>query len=250
MEAQLPIAIVLLVIGSLVAVAIGAAAVRFLLRLSARSATSVSAYIPVAASIPAQPICRYERAAFLSPAERSFFGVLEQAVGEDHRVFAKVRLADIIRPSRNPSRSARQSEFNKIAAKHVDFLLCDPATLIATAVIELDDKSHNSLAAGFRDDFVNSALAGASIPILRVPARSSYAPNQLRDQLATIIPRASVPPPVPRTHTTTHQARQNAAPTPLPNIRPATNPIPASASTPWSQSRAVLDDSRYIPKPR
>ncbi len=32
--------------------------------------------------------------AFLTPAERSFFGVLQQAVGSEYQIFAKVRLAE------------------------------------------------------------------------------------------------------------------------------------------------------------
>ncbi|MGA9453526.1 MAG: DUF2726 domain-containing protein, partial [Verrucomicrobiia bacterium] len=76
--------------------------------------------------------------ALLTPAERSFFGVLQQALGSDYHVFAKVRLADIVRPVRNPSRSGWQSAFNRITGKHVDFVLCDPARLGVVGVIELD----------------------------------------------------------------------------------------------------------------
>ncbi len=34
--------------------------------------------------------------ALFTPAERSFLGVLEQAMGETYRIFGKVRLADVI----------------------------------------------------------------------------------------------------------------------------------------------------------
>ena len=135
---------------------------------------------------------RYEaRAEFLSAAERSFFGVLQQAVSSDFVILAKVRLADIVHPAKNPSHSAWQSAFNRISAKHVDFVLCDPQRLTVQLVIELDDRSHGTLKSGARDSLVDSALADARIPILRVPARHSYAPLQLREQIDSLLGRST-----------------------------------------------------------
>jgi len=124
--------------------------------------------------------------ALLTPAERSFFGVLQQAVASDYQIFAKVRLADIVRPVRSPSRSGWQSAFNRIAGKHVDFVLCDSLRLGVLAVIELDDRSHERFERGVRDGFVDSALADARIPVLRVSARQSYSPTQIREQVQNL----------------------------------------------------------------
>ena len=99
--------------------------------------------------------------ALLTPAERSFFGVLQQAVASDYQIFAKVRLADIVRPVRNPSRSGWQSAFNRVTGKHVDFVLCDTSRLGVVAVIELDDRTHKTFERGVRDGLVDSALADA-----------------------------------------------------------------------------------------
>jgi hypothetical protein len=121
--------------------------------------------------------------ALLTPAERSFFGVLQQAVASDYQIFAKVRLADIVRPVRNPSRSGWQSAFNRIASKHVDFVLCDSSRLGVVAVIELDDRTHERFERGVRDGLVDSTLADARIPVLRVSARQSYSPTQIREQV-------------------------------------------------------------------
>jgi hypothetical protein len=124
--------------------------------------------------------------ALLTPAERSFFGVLQQAVGSDYQIFAKVRLADIVRPVRNPSRSGWQSAFNRITGKHVDFVLCDSSGLGVVAVIELDDRTHERFERGVRDGLVYSALTDARIPILRVSARQSYSPAQIREQVQSL----------------------------------------------------------------
>jgi very-short-patch-repair endonuclease len=79
----------------------------------------------------------------------------------------------------------RQSAFNRITGKHVDFVLCDLADLSVVGVIELDDRSHDRFERGVRDGLVDSALAGAGIPVLRIPARQSYSPAQIREQVET-----------------------------------------------------------------
>ncbi|MDM8516386.1 DUF2726 domain-containing protein [Desulfobacterales bacterium HSG16] len=60
-----------------------------------------------------------------SPAERSFLGVLNQAVDENTQVFGKVRVADVITPKKGMPRGEWQKSFNKISGKHFDFLLCN-----------------------------------------------------------------------------------------------------------------------------
>src|SRR5881394_359412 len=101
----------------------------------------------------------------LTEGERSFFGVLDQALAGEYRLFAKVRLADVVRPVQGSSRSGRQGAFNSISAKHVDFVLCDPASLKVVGVVELDDKSHRRFDRGLRDSLVDAALADAGIPV-------------------------------------------------------------------------------------
>ena len=79
-----------------------------------------------------------------TPAERSFLGVLNQAVEDNAFVFGKVRVADVLKPSKDVSRKQWQTAFNKINSKHFDFVLCDKGDLSVLCVIELNDKSHDS----------------------------------------------------------------------------------------------------------
>ena len=125
--------------------------------------------------------------ALLTPAERSFFGALQRSVGSSYQIFAKVRLADVVRPVRSPSRSGWQSAFNRISSKHVDFVLCDLERLDVVAVIELDDRTHARFEREFRDSLVDSAVADAGIPILHVPARQTYSPLELRERLQGLL---------------------------------------------------------------
>ena len=121
--------------------------------------------------------------ALLTPAECSFFGVLEQVAGSQFRLLAKVRLADIVKLAQGENRSGRQSALNRITSKHVDFVLCDRKSFRIVGIIEFDDKSHRRSDREERDDFLDAALQQADIPILRIPARSSYSTNELRSQI-------------------------------------------------------------------
>lgn len=132
----------------------------------------------------------------LTPAERSFFGVLQQALSPEYHLLAKVRLADVIEVRRGIGGKRRQSAFNRISAKHVDFVACDPQTFRVVGVIELDDTSHRAAKRQQRDKFMDAALAAAAIPILHVAAQRTYAVAALRDQArATFFPEAQPPPP-------------------------------------------------------
>jgi hypothetical protein len=128
----------------------------------------------------------YERVnALFSPAERSFLGVLDQALGDQFRVMGKVRLADVISVRRGLGRSAWQSAFNQIQSKHLDFIVCDPDNLSVLFVLELDDNTHEQARRKDRDAFVASALTAAGIPLHRFPARRAYSVSEIR---ATLMP--------------------------------------------------------------
>jgi hypothetical protein len=125
--------------------------------------------------------------ALLTPAERSLFGVLKQALGSEYLLFAKVRLADIISPDKSLVRARRMAAFNRICAKHADFVLCDPATLRVIGIIELDDRSHSLPDRQQRDCFVDGALKAARIPVLRIAARKFYTPSEVRQQVSDML---------------------------------------------------------------
>ncbi|MEM8602449.1 MAG: DUF2726 domain-containing protein [Cyanobacteria bacterium P01_H01_bin.121] len=124
---------------------------------------------------------------FLTPAEYSFYRVLQQAVGDQLTIFCKVRIADLIKPQSGLVRSEWQRAFNKISAKHCDFILCDVETLSVKAALELDDRSHQKKSRVQRDDFLNQALATAKLPLIRVPVQASYSVADIRSQLTPFL---------------------------------------------------------------
>lgn len=126
----------------------------------------------------------YRRRDFLSKGERAFFRVLQQAVGRGGLVLAKVRLADLLIPAAGIGNQGWQAAFNRISAKHVDFVICGPDDVVPRVAIELDDASHRQATRQERDAFIEAACRSAGLPLLRIPAHRDYAMQQLRTQLS------------------------------------------------------------------
>ncbi|MEE2604237.1 MAG: DUF2726 domain-containing protein [Pseudomonadota bacterium] len=123
----------------------------------------------------------------LSKAERSFYGVLTQAVAGKALIFSKVRVADVITPQQGLTRSNWQRAFNKISAKHVDFLLCDPQDCAVKLAIELDDASHGSAKRQKRDAFLEQACESAGLPLLRIRAARGYGVADIRQRVEAVL---------------------------------------------------------------
>jgi len=110
---------------------------------------------------------------FLSPAERSLYGVLCAAAGEWATVCPKIALGDVFYPQ-SGDHSANLRYRNQIAQKHVDFLLCDPGSMRPLLGVELDDASHERPDRQDRDVFVDQVFAAAGLLLLRVPVQAAY----------------------------------------------------------------------------
>lgn len=101
------------------------------------------------------------RERFMTDREQEFFLTLNEVIRAPFRVFAQVRIADVISVSGNDI-----SAFNRISSKHVDFVIVDESFAVVCC-IELDDKSHDSKKRRERDKFVDSAFRQAKVPLVR-----------------------------------------------------------------------------------
>lgn len=128
-----------------------------------------------------------------TPAERSFLGVLDLAVGRDFRIFGKVRVGDVLAPTGRNARAA----LNKINRKHFDFIVCRPDDLSLVCAIELNDKSHQRAERRQRDDFLAAACASARLPLIVFGAQHSYAVAEVAARLlsAAATPERAAPAP-------------------------------------------------------
>lgn len=124
-----------------------------------------------------------QRKNVLSPAERSFYGVLSLSCADQAVVLCKVRVADILEPVKGLDKKEWRTLFNRISSKHFDYVLCKPDTFDVISVIELDDNSHKQKKRQECDQFLDSACDSASLSIYRFKASHTYSVQEIRDIL-------------------------------------------------------------------
>lgn len=97
---------------------------------------------------------RYRKVPLLTENEREFFGRICRALPE-HYVFPQVAMSALIE-SDAWSKKSRMSDFLRISQKRVDFGIFT-RDLKIVAVIELDDRTHNTKKDRQRDGYLTSA---------------------------------------------------------------------------------------------
>ena len=163
-----------------------------LVQIPAVTPTTILALVGLALTVAAVLVFllappRYVRQKTLfSPAELAFLRALEGAAGANTRIFAKVRLVDVVTPGGKTATRRWWRAFTKVSSKHLDYVLVDRQTSAIRLAIELDDKSHRQKRRRVRDAFVNRVCAQAGVPLLRVPAAGRYDREELRARLAQI----------------------------------------------------------------
>ena len=171
-----------------------------------------------------------------SPAERSFLGVLDQAVGKDFRVFGKVRVADVVSVAQGTPKSLWQRAFNRISAKHFDYVLCSPGDLQPVCAIELNDQSHTQDNRKGRDRFLEDVCPAAKISLIFIPAQRSYALPEVCQALAGVIGRNDVVPAAVSIESDEQSLASGAAPEVVSNA--ATDPVCPRCSSPMVRRTA------------
>jgi very-short-patch-repair endonuclease len=122
-----------------------------------------------------------KRPYLFTSAEFAFYKVLRSAVGDRFTILVKVRIADLVDVERGAPK--RQAKLNRIMKKHVDFVLCDPRTMVPTLAIELDGSSHEADDRRERDALVDAIYAAVGLPCLHVPVAKTYEPADLIGQI-------------------------------------------------------------------
>lgn len=149
------------------------------------------------AAAPSADFPYHLRDHFLSPAELSFCTVLRTAVNGRAALCSKVALGDLFYVKKGDDASRWRIYTNKIDRKHVDFLLCDPATMHPLVGIELDDSSHQRPDRQTRDTFVDGVFAAAKLPLLHVPVKRAYVTADIEAQIAPYLAESTARVPAP-----------------------------------------------------
>ena len=123
----------------------------------------------------------YERRQyFLSPAEKAFYDILDELVGEDITICPKPSVREVLQV-RADVRRDRLKYFNWISQKHVDFVLCDKDTMQILCAVELDDRSHERSDRQQRDAFLDKAFKKAKLPLFHIPCKKRYGAKELHE---------------------------------------------------------------------
>ena len=112
--------------------------------------------------------------------EAAFFSVLSAVVGHHYLISCKVRLADLVTCA---ERDRRRGHANRIAQKHVDFVITHVTSSRIVAAIELDDRTHMRPERRLRDAFLNNLFQQMRIRLIRVPASWQYDLETVTDHL-------------------------------------------------------------------
>lgn len=118
-------------------------------------------------------------------AERQFLFVLDEAVGPEFRVFAKVRVADLVEVKgiSSSNKKAFFSAFSQIGMKHIDYVVVSKATLKVLVLIELDDRSHMLSPRIKRDKFLDELFASVKLPLVRIKVSGKYSVPAIQSSL-------------------------------------------------------------------
>ncbi|MES2706274.1 MAG: DUF2726 domain-containing protein [Verrucomicrobiota bacterium] len=130
----------------------------------------------------------YRPARFLSQSELAFYHSLKTALEGSLTICAKVRVADVLETLKT---EGHRVQFNRICAKHFDFVLCTPQDMRPVAFVELDDSSHLLERARKSDALKDGAAEQAGIPLFRFPVRKTYHSEEIRKILIPFFPRNS-----------------------------------------------------------
>ncbi|MCL2605241.1 MAG: DUF2726 domain-containing protein [Defluviitaleaceae bacterium] len=118
----------------------------------------------------------------LTNREKDFFQTL-RPIAEQYGFYVviKPRVADFVHVTLKQYHkgSGFQTHFNKIKAKHVDFLLCDPSSLRPVAAFELDDSTHNKSSRKQRDSFVDHVYDVVGLKVFHVYTYTMESVNRL-----------------------------------------------------------------------
>jgi hypothetical protein len=114
----------------------------------------------------------------LTHAESAFYKRLKLTVGNRYDIYAQVPLWSVVEA--RGEWNAASAFTNRLSLKRLDFVLVEPASFETEKVIELDDSTHREEARIKRDRFIDTVLAKAGIPIVRIRASSCYRDEDLR----------------------------------------------------------------------
>lgn len=120
--------------------------------------------------------------------ELKFYNVLLEVAKElDLILFCQVSLYNIVSMREDLDYRTRETYFNKIASKSIDFVLVNKSNCRIRLCIELDDTTHKRRKRRERDAFINKLFRDLGINLLRYPIYNVYYKDSLKNKIEEII---------------------------------------------------------------
>ena len=116
----------------------------------------------------------------LSNTELAFYNALQKGLGDQYLILAKVRVCDVLQPQTGITKSEWQSAYNRVSSILFDFVLYSLKQNEIITAFEITDNSYSCPAAKKRNNLLNAVCESANFPLMRVVARQSYAPQEIK----------------------------------------------------------------------
>lgn len=114
-----------------------------------------------------RPIYKYSAKKYImTSAEAECFERLERICGGKYYIFPQIQLSSLL--NHKIKGQNWRAALSRIQRKTVDFVLAEKTTMQTAYAIELDDRTHDRTDRVNRDSFVNQALNGSGIPLVRL----------------------------------------------------------------------------------
>ncbi|WP_104399696.1 DUF2726 domain-containing protein [Vibrio penaeicida] len=132
----------------------------------------------------------------MSGPEVAFYNALITAVDNRALVFAKVHMADVLMPAPNKDKKKWLAAFNRIARKHLDFVICRPGTLEVLCIIEFDNGKELNKTKAEREKLLMHVCKTSGIPLIGANEKYAYQVGRLRKVLAEYVDTIDIEPEV------------------------------------------------------
>lgn len=116
-----------------------------------------------------------------TPVERTFLGLIEEAVGNEFRILCRVKMSDILTIHQNTNKRISKNAATRAGSKHLDFVLCSKEDMSPIIAIDLVRNTGKDGYKSQRDFYVSGALDAARIPHVRIKVRSGYKVKDIRE---------------------------------------------------------------------
>ncbi|QIA63643.1 DUF2726 domain-containing protein [Vibrio astriarenae] len=130
---------------------------------------------------------RYKKkAAVLNNQEIAFLQALQEAVGKHGIIMPKIAMTKVIAPIAANKKQWFVSN-TRIAKSYFDYVICDPRTMEARVVIELDDGRELDKGKAERQKLLIHVCKSSGLPLIGTSHKHSYQVGRLRRLLAAHI---------------------------------------------------------------